>query len=118
MVQKEYKTRHDWVGKRMHWDICKKYNIHAKEKWYEHEPEPVIEYAECKILLVFNIQTDCIIEARRPDLVIVDKVKNICQILDFAVPYDTRVNMKESEKIEKYQDLARELKKNYGTRKW
>ncbi len=44
-------------------------------------------------------------------MVIVDKVKKVCQIVDFAVPYDTRVNTKESEKIEKYQDLARELKK-------
>ena len=33
------------------------------------------------------------------------------QIIDFAVPYDTRVDEKEKEKIQKYQDLARELKK-------
>ena len=71
-----------------------------------------MENAECKILWDFNIQTDHIIEDRvRPDMVIVDKVKKVCQIVDFAVQYDTRVNTKESEKIEKYQDLARELKK-------
>ena len=29
----------------------------------------------------------------------------------FAVPYDSRVDVKETEKIEKYQDLARELRK-------
>ena len=35
------------------------------------------------------------------------------QIIDFAVPYDTRVDEKEKEKekIQKYQELARELKK-------
>ena len=52
-----------------------------------------------------------VIEARRPDMIIIDKVKKLCQIVDFAVPYDTKVNTKEVEKIEKYQGLARELRK-------
>ena len=33
------------------------------------------------------------------------------QITDFTIPYDTRVDDKKVEKIEKYLDLARELKK-------
>ena len=33
------------------------------------------------------------------------------QIVVFAVPADYRVKLKESEKKDKYQDLARELKK-------
>ena len=57
-----------------------------------------------------KVQTDHHIEARRPDLIIVDKEKKICQIVDFAIPGDHRVEMKEREKREKYQDLARELK--------
>ena len=32
-----------------------------------------------------------------------------CQIVDFAIPGDHRVEMKEKEKREKYQDLAKEL---------
>ncbi len=44
-------------------------------------------------------------------MIIVDKVKKLCQIVDFAIPYDTRVNTKESEKIDKYQDPVRESKK-------
>ena len=32
-------------------------------------------------------------------------------IVDFAVPSDHRINLKESEKKDKYLDLARELKK-------
>ena len=34
-----------------------------------------------------------------------------CRITDFAVPTDHRVKLKESEKKDKYLDLARELKK-------
>ena len=41
-------------------------------------------------------------------MIIIDKVKKICQIVDFAVPRDTKVNTKE---VEKYQDFARELRK-------
>ena len=37
MEQKEYKRRHDWVGKRIHWDLCKKFGVHASEKWDNHE---------------------------------------------------------------------------------
>ena len=44
-------------------------------------------------------------------MIIIDKTKRACQIVDFAVPYDPRVNTKEVEKIEKNQDLARELRK-------
>ena len=62
----------------------------------------------------FNIQTDHVIQARRPDLVIKDKVKNECLIVDFAIPYDSRVETKELEKLEKYQDLARELKTSWN----
>ena len=47
----------------------------------------------------------------QPDMIIIDKVKKLYQIVDFAVPYDTKVNTKEVEKIEKHQDLARELTK-------
>ena len=35
----------------------------------------------------------------------------ICRIVDFADPADPRINQKESEKNDKYPDLARELKK-------
>ena len=59
----------------------------------------------------FSIQTDHIIEAWRPDLVVVDKKRRTCKIIDFAVPGDSRIEEKEKEKIEKYQDLRRELQK-------
>ncbi len=39
------------------------------------------------------------------------KKKKICKIVDFAVPADHRIKLKECEKRDKYLDLARELKK-------
>ena len=58
-----------------------------------------------------DIQTDHLIPARRPDLIIINKKKRTCKIVDFAVPADHRIKQKESEKKDKYLDLARELKK-------
>ena len=49
--------------------------------------------------------------ARKPDLIIINKRKRIGNIVDFAVPVDHRINLRESEKKDKYLDLARELKK-------
>ena len=37
--------------------------------------------------------------------------KKICKIVDFAVPADHRIKLKECEKRDKYLDLARELTK-------
>ena len=37
--------------------------------------------------------------------------ESICKIVDFAVPADHRIKLKEYEKNDKYLDLARELKK-------
>ena len=58
----------------------------------------------------FSIQTDHVIEARRPDLVVVDKERS-CKIIDFAVHEDSTIAEKEKDKTEKYQDLGRELQK-------
>ena len=50
-----------------------------------------------------------VIEARRPDIMVLNKETKECLIVDIAVPGDTRINTKEDEKIEKYRDLCREL---------
>ena len=39
------------------------------------------------------------------------KKKRICKIVDFAVPADQRIKLKECEKKDKYLDLVKELKK-------
>ena len=42
--------------------------------------------------------------------------KKICKIVDFAVPANHRIKLKEYEKRDKYLDLARELKKLWNTK--
>ena len=62
-----------------------------------------------KLLWDFVIQTDYLISARRPDLIILNKKERTCIIKDFAVPADHRIKLKECEKKDKYLDLAMEL---------
>ena len=64
----------------------------------------------------FSIQTDHVIEAQRPDLVVVDKKERSCKIIDFAVPGDSRIEQKDNNKIEKYQDLGWELQKIWNVK--
>lgn len=49
-------------------------------------------------------------------MVVVDKKKKTCKIINFAVPGDSRIKTKEKEKIETYQDLRRELEKIWNVR--
>ena len=76
-----------------------------------HNPAPVLENNTHKLLWDFDIHTDHLISARRPDLIIINKKKRTCKIVDFAVQADHRIKLKECEKKDKYLDFARELKK-------
>ena len=51
------------------------------------------------------IQCDRTIQARRPDIILVDKVNMEVKIIDIAIPGDSRIRDKEQEKIEKYEEL-------------
>ena len=76
-----------------------------------HNPAPVLKDNTHKLLWDFDIHTDHLISARKPDLITINKKKRTCKIVDFAVPADHRIKLKECEKKDKYIDLARELKK-------
>ena len=56
-------------------------------------------------------------EARRPDLILANKKVKSCGINDVANPGDCRICEKEIEKIEKYQNLKRELKRLWSLKK-
>ena len=111
LAQREYKGRHDGLAKAVHQCLCRKYGLEVIDKWYEHVPGKVRESEKVKILLDFRIHTDHQLEHKSSDLVEVDKQQAVCRIIDVAVPGDARVELKEKEKIDKYQDLAKELKK-------
>ena len=50
LAQKEYKKRHDNLGKIVHWKLARKCNFEAWDKCWEHEPESVLENEDYEIL--------------------------------------------------------------------
>ena len=55
-------------------------------------------------------QTDRQISAIKLDLVLINKKKKTCPLVDFAASADYREKIKESETTDKFLDFARELK--------
>ena len=80
-----------------------------------HKQKSVLKNETHKVLLDFEIQTDYLIPARIPHLVIINKQKRTYKIVDFGDQGKLREKNKESKKRDVYLDLDRELKKSYGT---
>ncbi|XP_076740510.1 uncharacterized protein LOC143418686 [Maylandia zebra] len=74
-------------------------------------PPRVVENDRAKILWDFQIQTDKMVVANQPDIVVVDKQKKTAVVIDVAVPNDSNIRKKEHEKLEKYQGLREELER-------
>ena len=81
------------------------------EKMVYAQPSSFLQNDTHKLPWDFNIQTDQLIMARRPDLIIINKQKRICKIVISAVSADHRTKLKECEKKDKNFDFALELKK-------
>ena len=60
-----------------------------------HNPTRVLEYNTHKLQWDFDIHTDHLISARSPDLMIIHQEKSILKIVNFAVPGDLRIKLRE-----------------------
>ena len=98
MAQMQYKHGLDIIARIVHWLIAKQYGLDVAVKWCKHRPELVIETATIKLLWDFTIQTDCEIQVRKPDVVLVNRKENECTIIDVAVLGDASIADKEKEK--------------------
>ena len=56
LVQKEYKSRHDWLR------IMQEIQIDHTTSWYMHKPESILEIDTHKIPLYFDIQTPQVVQ--------------------------------------------------------
>ena len=79
-----------------------------------HQPEGVVGYEKCEIFWDMTVQCDHTVEARRSDIVVFEKESNKAIIVDIVPSWDHRMYEKEGEKIEKYQDLKREIGRLWG----
>ena len=109
IAQTDYKERHDKVASMLHWNLFRKYNLPAADKWWEHKVDKVLQKEDVKILWDFKIQTDKNQAHNIPDIFVVGKKR--VWIIDVAIPGDGRIEEKELEKISKYQDLKIEIER-------
>ena len=111
LPENEYNRRQDNVPRIVHQKLCMKFNLKESEKWYEHAPEDFVENEEVKMLWDVMIQCDREIKVRKPDIVVINKNERSCVIIDIALPGDIKVSEKENKKIERYQELKKEIKR-------
>ena len=119
LAKKEYLERRDKALTYIHWNIFKYYQIqvvNTTSKWYEHKLSKVAEGKGVTVLWYMPTNTDKEIKANRPDIVIKDKSKNLCTLIDMAVPSERNVATKEVEKIAKYKDLEKEISIKWNTK--
>lgn len=109
-------VRHDRVGTRVHWELCKKYEVPCSTRWYEHRPQTVCKNASGKIRIYWDMHHytgDRKIKANKPDVVVVNDEEKLVTIIDFAVPLDHNVAKTELHKIDKYQPLAADFRSKH-----
>ena len=118
LAQNEYKKwRHDQVARMIHWKLCEKWGFERGEMWYTHNAEKVLESDVCKILWDFSIQTDKKLNHNKPDITVIDKVNKTCLIIDPSCPFDSRIVVKEEEKLSNYDELKYELARIWSMKK-
>ena len=91
IAQKEYKKRHDNIARIVILELFQKFCLVGEVKWYNRKPASVFGNDRAKILWDFKIQTDHVIQHKRPDIVVLYKTERKCHLIDIAVPGDKSI---------------------------
>ena len=102
---------------RVHWEMCRKYGIECNDKWYDHQPLPTAENGEVRITWDMTIYTDKVLKHNWPDITLVHEDTQKWTFIDKAVPADQNITRADEEKVEKYQELAFEIRRIHGASK-
>lgn len=114
LAPKDYLRRHDRAGGIIHQAICKENKlVNELKPFYKYSPELVQENQNAKVLWNSDIITDRPVAHNRPDIFLFDRNENKGYIIDITVPLDDNVRRARMEKIEKYHELATEVKAIY-----
>ena len=81
LTQKKYKSRHDWLEKVIHEELCKRLKFDHTTKRYIDKAESVFKIETHKILMDF----DPLIMGRRSGLELIKKKKRNFRLVGFAV---------------------------------
>lgn len=111
LTQTEYTPRHDNMGKILHEAIENKaFRTGNSKGYWKYKPESVKENTEHALYWNRSILTDKHIPHNRPDTIIWNKREKSVHLIDYAVVNSHNITSTYTEKIQKYQDLAIEIK--------
>ena len=101
------------MGLRVYWELCKKYGVKCADVWYKEVPDEVrvSEDGQVEIWWDRSVETTQKMDHNRPDVTVVNRVAQEWTFVDFSVPWDKNVVLKENEKVAKYSPLAKEIRK-------
>jgi hypothetical protein len=107
----DYLKRHNNVAKIVHQSLALKSDlINKSTPYYKYEPPSVLENQKYKLYWDRSIITDRTINANRPDIILIDKSSKTAELIDIATPLSTNLQKTYSEKVNKYVELAEEIK--------
>ena len=99
------------VALRVHWEMCsRKVQLECTDKWYDHQPLTVAENRDVRITWDMTVHTDKKLNPNRPDITLVRKDTREWTLIDIAVPADQNIISTEEGKVDRYLDLAFEIK--------
>lgn len=111
IAQTDYKNRHDKVAKIIHQKIAKQHALITEEQpYYKYTPAKILEGEGLMLYWDRTLLTDRTIGANRPDITLVDRRSKSAVLIDVAVPNTNNLKNTYNEKVNKYRELAQEVK--------
>ena len=112
LADNAYLSRHNQVAKIIHIQLALKHDlIKNPEPYYRYKPFPVLESKDALLYWDRPVKTDKTIDYNRPDIILINKTTHTGTIIDIACPLTHNLRKTETEKINKYTNLASELKR-------
>lgn len=111
LANNAYLGRHNMVAKIVYRQWAIKYGLVTNPPpYYKYSPDAVLENHRYVLYWDRPIITDRTVDYNRPDLILIDKDSKKATIVDIGCPLTSNLQKTEIEKVNKYQNLAIELK--------
>lgn len=111
LANSAYLERHNQVAGIIHQHLALKHNLVSTfTPYYKYSPLAVLENREYILYWDRPVITDRPVQCNRPDIILIEKTKKTASIIDITIPLTHNIVQAEQEKIDKYANLAVELK--------
>ncbi|KAF2898423.1 hypothetical protein ILUMI_07748, partial [Ignelater luminosus] len=111
LASTDYIRRHDNVAKIVHQHLAVRHNlIEYKVPYYKYYQEILLENSSTKLYWNQSVITDRTINYNKTYIIFMNKEHKRTYLVEIAVPLTNNLQRKHTEKIQKYIELAAEIK--------